>query len=619
LVAGKSDISFAEAKQKWQTAIEDRKAEQDEYDRNSTVLARFSGKDNGAWYASGEAFAAGPTPAGRWDPLVEGPRLLPAHVAHSGTRAKHLRGALRSPDFTLTEPRLHYRMATTGATVWLIIDGFFVIEYHSLLFGGTAFGSFTGNEFQWQQQSGDLGKYIGHQAYIEILDNSDGIVAVDEIRLAKGDPPKLSQTSALVEQLVGNAEIDSWDKLAAAYEAAWENSVAAWRTQQLSAEQNQMLDWLMRWSLIDVSPALLEELTVAHRRIDQLSQSLPPPVEVLATADGSGSDAPIQIRGNPHQLGKTVPRGAPAALSDNGPPAISTRTSGRRELAEQILAADNPLTARVAANRVWHHLFGQGIVRTVDNFGVLGEPPSNPLLLDHLASSLVAEGWSLKRLVRKIVLSQTYRMSHEPVAFEDLDIENQLFHRANIRRLPAESIRDAVLAVSGQLRPTLYGASEPVHLTPFMQGRGRPGQSGPLDGNGRRSIYIETRRNFLPPFLLAFDLPQPVSCQGRRTTANVPAQALTMLNDPFVQAQAMAWAKRLLRDPNASRNSRVRRMFIDALGRLPSDDETAISLAFLDSQAGNYQELPDAKERELRLWTDLCHVVFNTKDFIYLK
>ncbi len=188
---------------------------------------------------------------------------------------------------------------------------------------------------------------------------------------------------------------------------------------------------------------------------------------------------------------------------------------------------------------------GRGLVASVDNFGLLGEKPSHPELLDYLAERFVKEGWSTKRLIREIVLSSTYQMASKGDAKTDeADPSNLLLHRANIKRLEAEAIRDSLLAVSGRLDLAAGGPSVPVYLTSFMEGRGRPGGSGPMDGAGRRSVYTELRRNFISPMLLAFDMPIPFSSMGRRSISNVPAQALILMNDPFVLAQAELWRRR---------------------------------------------------------------------------
>jgi hypothetical protein len=185
----------------------------------------------------------------------------------------------------------------------------------------------------------------------------------------------------------------------------------------------------------------------------------------------------------------------------------------------------------------------------------------------------------------------------------------------NVRRLEAESIRDALLAVSGQLKPVMYGPSVPVHLTSYMEGRGRPGQSGPLDGNARRSIYLNVRRNFLNPMFLAFDAPVPFSTMGRRNVSNVPGQALTLMNDPLVIREANLWAKRLMTERTQSARRRVDDLYLDAFGRPPSALEARATQAFL---AGHSSATTADSGPTLEAWADLCHVLINMKDFIFV-
>ncbi|HAV63360.1 MAG TPA: hypothetical protein DCY13_13465, partial [Verrucomicrobiales bacterium] len=173
------------------------------------------------------------------------------------------------------------------------------------------------------------------------------------------------------------------------------------------------------------------------------------------------------------------------------------------------------------------------------------------------------------------------------------------------------AIRDSILAVSGRLDPTMYGPSVPTHLTDFMTGRGRPGKSGPLDGDGRRSIYLEVRRNFMSPMMLAFDTPQAAQTFGRRARSNVPAQALILMNDPFVQQQAKQFAERMEKAfPDKQPEPRIRWLYAQALQREPSAHELTAALEFLGAPA----TLPSAEA-----WADLCHVLFNTKEFVFVN
>jgi hypothetical protein len=267
-------------------------------------------------------------------------------------------------------------------------------------------------------------------------------------------------------------------------------------------------------------------------------------------------------------------------------------------------------------NRIWHHLFGRGIVPTPDNFGYLGERPSHPELLDHLAWQFIHnDEWSVKSMIRRIVLTDAFaRSSHtaESPALER-DPQNLLLHRYPVRRLEAEAIRDALLTVSGRLDRKQQGPPIPVHLTEFIVGRGRPGTSGPLDGAGRRSIYTSVRRNFLPTMLLAFDLPTPFSTVGRRNTTNVPAQSLVFMNAPFVREQAAILSARMQREsPGASPDARIAWLFETAFSRPPKPAEVSASLTSLD-------ELKLLHSSESTVWSEFCHALLSANDFIYLQ
>lgn len=387
----------------------------------------------------------------------------------------------------------------------------------------------------------------------------------------------------------------------------------------LTSRQAVLADWLLQNP--GLTGASSQPLTAAavdfFRQRDALAASLRwESATAVAWADGAGVDENVLLRGKPSRPGAVAPRRLPEAF---GFPAITPGdTSGRAELAGQMIDPANPLVARVMVNRVWHHLFGRGLVATVDNFGVLGERPSHPELLDHLAWQFVHEdGWSLKRLMRRLVLTRTFAQSSrgadERAAV--VDPANLWWHRMPVRRLEGEAIRDALLVVAGRLNPVVGGASVPVHLTEFIVGRGRPETSGPLDGGGRRSLYLAARRNFLPTMMLAFDLPTPFSTVGRRNVTNVPAQSLVMMNDPLVAELAGAWAARLLRElPSTGVDERVIWLFETGLGRPPEPEEAqavAESLAAL-------QEL-HAGATEDRIWGELCHALVTANDFIYLQ
>jgi hypothetical protein len=172
-----------------------------------------------------------------------------------------------------------------------------------------------------------------------------------------------------------------------------------------------------------------------------------------------------------------------------------------------------------------------------------------------------------------------------------------------------------MLAVSGDLDTTMYGPSVPIYLTPFMQGRGRPKESGPLDGAGRRSVYVAVRRNFLSPMMIAYDTPAPFTTIGRRNVSNVPAQALILMNDPFVADQAQRWAKQVIGNVSQSTDARIGRMYVAAFGRPPSAMERERAISFLSAQSLEY----GCSTNDDRVWADLAHVLFNSKEFVFVN
>ncbi|MEX2214529.1 MAG: PSD1 and planctomycete cytochrome C domain-containing protein [Phycisphaeraceae bacterium] len=563
-----------------------------EYD--GKLFADFNGRDFAGWFATGEAFGRGPTQARQWDSVSRDGGMLEAGVAHSGAISPRLEGTLRSPTFEITTDKIHYRVKGKGQ-IRLIIDSYTMDVYNGLLFGGISFNVDTKGKWRWHTQGGDLGKYLGHRAYFEINDDDHDWIAVDSIYFSQGGPPADEVSAQTLE--LANASIESPEQLAEAF------------AQFVVAND---LGFFVKQA--NEAAATAEKLAAAKKAMEEIERQIPAPMKVQAMTDGNGENEYVFIRGSHKTLGPEVPRRFLEAI-DARP--IESATSGRLELARRMTDAKaNPYVSRVIVNRLWHHLFGRGIVATVDDFGVMGLPPTHPELLDWLADDFVKGGWSLKHTIKQIVTSRTYRMdSHVDMASraQQTDPSNELLSRFPIRRLQAEAIRDSILTVSGRLDRTVGGPGVPVHLTAFMEGRGRPG-SGPLDGNGRRSIYTEIRRNFLPSMMLAFDFPSPFSCMGRRTVSNVPAQALILMNDPFVVQQAELWSKRVLKESGDAK-ARVNQMFEAAFSRPATAEEHAKFQAFIAQQAKAY----NASEDDPRVWKDVAHVIYNMKEFVFLN
>jgi hypothetical protein len=268
-------------------------------------------------------------------------------------------------------------------------------------------------------------------------------------------------------------------------------------------------------------------------------------------------------------------------------------------------------------NRIWQHLFGAGIVRSVDDFGHVGELPSHPELLDWLAGKFIAEGWSVKKLIREVVLSQTFQRANQPsAAAHAVDPQNRLLSHYPARRLEGEGIRDLILAASGRLDLQLYGMSvQPFRDKEYADRRLFP---GPLDGNGRRSIYIKNNLMESPKFLGAFNFPGGKVAQGKRDVTNVPAQALALLNDPFVLQQADVWASHLVAHPDSEIAPRINTMFETALGR-PATDAQRQRFELAARQIAELHQVPatDILSSQI-VWKELAHAMFNLQEFIYI-
>ena len=395
------------------------------------------------------------------------------------------------------------------------------------------------------------------------------------------------------------------------------DAVTAWRDARLTEPGAAFLDELVRADLLSRSLETLVELRAPVAEYRALEREVPVARRAPGVVEEGGPDHPLLVRGNPKNLGEPVPRGFLTAV-DNAPypdPGLV-----RLRLSDAITAADNPLTARVAVNRVWRHLFGFGLVRTVDNFGRLGDPPSHAALLDTLAAAFRDDGYSTKRMIRRLVLSQTYRMSSDASAEAvRADPSNRLLQHANLRRLDAEAIRDSMLAISGRLDPAMYGPSVPVHYAARHGLTEGDPDNGPVDGDGRRSIYQEIRRNAHNPFLEVFDLPKPATTRGQRDATNVPAQSLALLNSPFVTGQASEWGRRLAAGEAASVDGRIGHMFIRALGRRPTEAERARVAAYLGTVAAERGVAEPLLLHNAAVWRDVAHSLFNFKEFIFVR
>ncbi len=602
------------------------------------------------WYQDGFSFGLRPVRAGELRITGNAEQALPRFITQTGAwwddawkklkvvgsdkdggkLGEWERGeqTLRTPEFTLKTGRLWYLVKGSGRA-------YSPVNSHLVVIGplhGATLREWKNDDDQWHWVEHNLSAYPGHRVHVEFSPAGTGDFAVAMV--VQSDPKK-----ATVEPVNGRllatlgGECASPEALARALQGVFTRVVEELKADRLvgspdAADGARLANWMVKNLDLFCAPGSEERAkfeaavrSFAAQRTELASAIKPESHTAPAILDGNGVDEFLLLRGQSKTPGALAPRRFLEAIAGTKQPDYGPG-SGRLQLAQQMTDPSNSFTSRVLVNRVWHHLFGRGIVPTVDNFGVLGQPPSHLELLDYLAGRFMREqGWSMKQLIRELVLTRTYQMSSQPAdaRAEELDPQNFLLHRANLRRLEGEAIRDALLAVSGRLDPKVCGPSVPVHLTSFMDGRGKPATSGPLDGDGRRSIYIAVRRNFLSPMMLAFDGPIPFNTIGRRNVSNVPAQALILMNDPFVVQQAKLWATRLAPAEGKAPEPLIRGMYLTAFGRPPRASETAQAIEFMRQQGAAYGVEPDKCLADERVWADLGHVLFNVKEFIFIN
>jgi hypothetical protein len=495
---------------------------------------------------------------------------------------------IRTPTVTLASGQVHYLIRGKAKVYAAVSQNLFSGPLHKTL---TRAVEVKGDAPRWIGH--DLKRYAGQRVHFEF--SPVGNAPFELLQVIDGGTPKQEpgEKRAVARKELNQALDDLVDGM-------------------LEARYAPHVAWLIEHGKVNLSGELIKNWQTALEGLVKEAQW----ESRLAVSwwGGTGVDEHVLGRGSPQSPGERVGRNLPELLA-MAP--LHNRSPGRLELARQLTAKDHPLTSRVMVNRIWHQLFGRGIVPTPDNFGWLGQRPSHPDLLDYLAVEFAeTHSYSIKSLIERIVLTKTFGMSStaaDPV-YADQDPDNQWLHRMPVRRLEAEAIRDSALAISGRLDRTIGGKSVLVHLTEFVVGRGSPKKSGPLDGAGRRSIYTALRRNFIPTFMLTFDFPAPFSTVGKRDVTNVAGQSLALMNDLFLYKQSGVWASRIMKE-QTSAPERIRRMYAEAFARPPSDVELAACLEALTAFIGLYGGDPNGHEA----WRDLCHSFYSITDFIYLK
>ncbi|MFT4546349.1 MAG: hypothetical protein ACI9UA_004414 [Pseudoalteromonas tetraodonis] len=610
LQAVKAGKAQTEQQKRWQQALQQKKPNQvimalnrlldgrpnPEPPRKAPAAVERIGKLDwqtfGEWLPSGRAFGTAPRETGDFFVSGEGDGSAIQSFASARPAAGHLSsrfaGSLKSPDFVLAGDSVSIRVKGKNVRVSLYV------RHYELLGRGPTTGGTTKvlNSDGWVEHRFNTKLWTGETAYIEVQQNGgqmefnwstgkhiDGAYAVvDSATNNTPLPPLMDASVTLSEDL-----------------AMIESLPGDWSGDRLSVVQGEILASLFEAGVFDFSLGRSETLKQSVEKFRQLQREVPEPTYVRSLSDGPGMDVPVYIRGSHKNLSKAPnPRHFLDGI-DNTP--FEGSGSGRKQWAQALASKDNPLTARVMVNRIWHHLFGRGIVASVDDFGFMGDQPSHPELLDHLAAEFMDGGWSIKKTVRELVLSGTYGMSTavSEASMHD-DPDNLFLQHMPVRRLQAEAVRDTVLAVSGQLDPKLYG----------------PSVAG--EGGDRRSVYIQLKRRFMPDFLMTFDLPNSTETFGRRNITASPTQSLAMMNSGFVWKAAEQWAKQIAGAKEGSFAVRVDRAHQQAFGRAATETEIEWARGFLT----DHQVSETGATKHAGLWRDFCHTMLNRKELIYV-
>ncbi len=380
-----------------------------------------------------------------------------------------------------------------------------------------------------------------------------------------------------------------------------------------------------------IDPVLKDEdrasIKKAEDALKMAQTNGPRPPMAMAVDEGTVEDCKVHIRGDTQSLGEAVPRHFLTVL-DGDKIQADVKSSGRLELANWLTNPHNPLPARVEVNRIWQEHFGQGIVRTPDNYGLLGSPPTNPELLDWLASAFASSGpdgckWSVKQLHRLMLLSNTYQMATETDTKDEelaasADPENLLLYKRPRRRMEAEPFRDALLSVSGKLDTTLGGTLLTTNNHDYVT-NDQSGNAAQYNAP-RRSLYLPIIRNAMFDMFQSFDVGDPSMVNAKRSTTTVASQALFVMNSPFVISLTHAWADRLLASPDNNDSARVRRAYLEAYSRPARSDEVTGALAYLtDTEQRSASAVSDPVKRRAQAWSSLCHILFASNEFIYIE
>jgi len=598
----------------WSGIVEDWKRDLEKRQKfnreNFTKLWDLNSDDYHQWTRTGNGLNSMAAKPGEFviaehgETFIKG--ILPGGVYSHLLSSKHA-GLLVSPFFDLKSESLSVRFSgNKGGGLRIIVDNY-------PLGNNDTYPQIRPDEGEMRWFKLDTSYRKGSRAYIELATygeltrprlndsaaNKKNVspdkegrswFGISEVYLNKS-PDKMPQEETTPGAILLKSKTpSSHDELALRIKEVLRDGILAWRDDKLSGEQQAFLNefvssGVLKTKLAEVGPET--RALVDHYRF--LEDKISVPNRAPGPVEADGYDARLMTRGNHHQLEDAVPR---RFLQVLGGQQHYNKGSGRLDLAYAVTDADNnTLFSRVIVNRVWHWLFGQGLVRTVDNFGRLGDKPTHPELLDWLAMRFQEDGYSIKKLIRLLVTSETWRQNHAVSEKSvQLDASNQYWSYMPVRRLEAEAIRDAMLQVSNVMNHDMYG--EPRD-----------------DRHYARSIYLTERRNRPHPFLEVFDRPKTSTTRGQRDATNIPAQSLSMMNDNFVRHLANRWAKSVMKQKTGtdSQSHRIKGVYEAAFSRQPTDQELSLAAEYLD---GRNDEAG---------WSDYLQALFASKEFIYLR
>ena len=561
----------------------------------------LSGNDLDSWFPEGNGLNGHAAPPGSMTLHTDGLQVVadiyPAGVYTHLLSSKH-NGVLNSPCVHVDFDQLWIRASGSNGAM-----GRYVVQNYPR--GGTIFHQKTldGDRPLWHGFTMDY--WRGDEIHVEFATAGDSPISgednarswfgvTDVVTRNTDDPPPRDEPAEFVAPLFtqDSPPPKNLGDLADRYGRALVECVRAWQAGTITNEQTHFLRYFVRSGLLPNQLSELGDLVPLVTEYRRLEAEVTFPTRAPGVWEGDTRDAPLFVRGDHRSPGDPVPR---RFLESLGGQPYDTPASGRRELAEDLVQSDNPLTSRVIVNRIWYHVFGRGIVATPDNFGRLGQQPTHPRLLDYLANRFAADGGSIKEMIRLLVTSRTFAMDSSASAeARAIDPENRHLSHMPVRRLEAEAIRDSLLAVSGQLDDKMFG--------PAVDGQ-----------QPRRSVYLQVARNSLDPLLRAFDAPPPSGPRGRRDVTNVPAQSLALMNDPQVIAWARAWATLAVAETTGAQPAeRYTWMLRAALGRDATHDE-------LQAVAEYFEPLVKSRGLNITDWQELAQAIFCLKEFIYLK